>query len=119
MKPKSEFNLGLSRQAFRDAKIPYTSLNNDMHWKVIDVDFWPTSLKWQDLKKDKKGQGVFECIEYLRTKHPMYVHFPGENVITAIKCNSLSVQQIAKIFTKNQDKSLMEKCEILHKEIYG
>lgn len=118
MNPKAEFNKGLSMKSFKDAKIPYTSLNNDMHWKVIDVDFWPTSLKWQDLKSDKKGVGVFECIEYLRTKYPMYVYTP-KGIFNLQGVHPLTVDQMFDIACHSKEKSLIGICRTLHKEIYG
>ena len=116
MKPKAEQFLFISKESFKEAKITYNSFNNDMHWKIMDIDYWPTTLKWQDLKENKKGIGNKECIDYIKNKYPMMFIDKGISQFGVSK--RLSVQQIAKIFTKNQDKSLMEKCELLHKEIY-
>ena len=83
----------------------------------MDIDYWPTTLKWQDLKENIKGIGNKECIDYIKNKYPMMFISKGVSTFGVVK--TLSVQQIAKIFIKNEGKSLMEKCELLHKEIYG
>ena len=117
MKPKAEQFLFISKESFKEAKIPYNSFNNDLHWKIMDIDYWPTTLKWQDLKENIKGIGNKECIDYIKNKYPMMFISKGVSTFGVVK--TLSVQEIVKIFLKHKDKSLMEKCELLHKEIYG
>ena len=114
MKPKAENNRLMSENLLREANLTWESFNNNLHWKIGSVNFFPTTLKWRDEATEVSGEGVMKLIHYLREKNPLFF---ANNEGKLQK--QLTVQQIAKIFTKNQDKSLMEKCEILHKEIYG
>ncbi len=98
-----------ARQILKEKGIKFESLNNDFHWKIGTMDFYPTTLRWNDNFKNVNGIGLKEMIKEL----DYTMKFKPGQVIP------LTVQQMAKIFTKNQDKSLMEKLEMLHKEIYG
>ena len=102
----------IARETLTGKNIKWKSFNNDFHWKIGTIDFWPTTLKWIDNKNGELKEGLPELVN----------HVIGEKKITdpsVIDKKKLSVQQIAKIFIKNEGKSLMEKCELLHKEIYG
>ena len=103
----------IAKVDLQQAGISYVSLNNDLHWKIgTSINFFPTTGRWRDEVKDETGQGTRSLIRYIK----------GEKKITessVIDKKQLSVQQISKIFLKNEGKSLMEKCELLHKEIYG
>ena len=114
MKPNKEHLKIAASQSLLRAGIRYEELNNGYHWKIGHINFYPTTGLWQsDNIGGDKGRGIDSLIRLLKKINPP-VEFKYQKDI-----NQLSVQQIAKIFTKNQDKSLMEKCELLHKEIYG
>ena len=110
MKAKAEQFLFISKESFKEAKIPYHSFNNDMHWKIMDIDYWPTTLKWQDLKENKKGIGNKECIDYIKNKYPMLFIPKGVQPLT--------VDQLFNIASHSKEKSLIGICRALHKEIY-
>ena len=114
MKPNKEHLRMVASQSLIKAGINWTEHNNGYHFKIGHINFYPTTGLWQsDNIGGDKGKGIDSLIRLLKKINPL-VEVKYQKDI-----NQLSVQQIAKIFTKNQDKSLMEKCEILHKEIYG
>lgn len=116
MKQKAEFNKGIALEALRVANIKYDSFNNDLHWKIGSIDFWPTSLKWNDNYKNTKGQGVFQLIEHLRMTYPSHTYNPyNKNIFP----KTLSPDQIFDIAKKVKPMNLNAVCEAIHKEIYG
>ena len=96
----------IARETLTGKNIKWKSFNNDFHWKIGTIDFFPTTWKWIDNKNGELKEGLEELVNHILVP---YTPEPKK----------LSVQQIAKIFLKNEGKSLMEKCELLHKEIYG
>ena len=105
MNSNKMYNRQRARNVLTSKGITWHTFNNDTHWKIGTIDFWPTTNKWIDNKNGLLKEGLEELVNHIIVP---YKQEPKQ----------LSVQQIAKIFTKNQDKSLMEKCELLHKEIY-
>ena len=111
MNPLKEHKREVARNLLKKANINFISLNNDMHWKVGHINFYPTTELWQsDNIGGDKGKGIDSLLRFLKHKVVVENHELQRR---------LSVQEIAKIYLNNKDKSLMEKCEILHKEIYG
>jgi hypothetical protein len=114
MKPSKEHLKILASQSLIKAGINWTEYNNGLHYKIGNIDFYPTTGKWirnyKGTKDDIFGQGVETLIGMILSERKPYPNVKGSYPLT--------VQQIAKIFLKNEGKSLMEKCEILHKEIY-
>ena len=109
MNGSKEMNRIGARILLQNNNIEFESFNNDFHWKIGKIDFYPTTLNWIDNNRNYSSHGTLELVEYIK------INLSPKRTENA---KELSVQQIAKIFTKNQDKSLMEKCELLHKEIY-
>ena len=90
--------------------IKWVESNNGYHFKIGKYNYYPTTEKWNDDKLTVSGLGIASLIANIKnTAQP----------IDKVLIKQLTVQQIAKIFLKNEGKSLMEKCELLHKEIYG
>ena len=111
MNSNKEYNRQRASNVLKSKGISWESLNNDTHWKIGKINFFPTTGLWvSDTIGGARGRDIDSLIDFLKnTAQP----------IEKVLIKKLSVQEIAKIFTKNQDKSLMEKCELLHKEIYG
>lgn len=62
---KKHNNLLKSQHYFKLNKIEYQEFNDGFHWKVGDLDFWPSTHKWQDHKNNiYKMEGLEEFIKY-------------------------------------------------------
>lgn len=97
----------IAKATFSKKGIAYQSLNNDMHWKIGTVDFYPTTGLWIDAVNEERGEGYKSLIKYLN---------PENAVNKPIK--TLSIEQIFDIAKKSKDKSLLGICTSIHKEIY-
>lgn len=84
--------------------IAWKSFNNNLHWKIGPVNFYPTTGKWRDESTDEVGDGYKELIKYLKPK-PMYT-------------KSLSPEQMFEIAKKVKPMNLMAVCTELHRQIY-
>jgi hypothetical protein len=92
---KSLFKAGLKWKEF-----------SDTHWRVNEIDFWPTTDKWLCPLTGETEFGVENLIKYIKVKSPS----------KGIK--TLSVEQMFDIARKHHG-SLFDMCKIMHKEIYG
>ncbi len=117
MNKSKEINREHARKVLNIANIKWESFNNDNHWKIGSIDFWPTTLKWIDNYKNEKGNGVSQLVEHLRITYPMQIYVP-KGVFTLQGVQPLSVEQLFQIAAHSKDKSLMGICESIHKEIY-
>lgn len=98
----------LAKAELNDRGIKYQSFNNDLHWKVGVVDFFPTTGRWSNNITDESGQGLRSFIRYI-TK---------EEKTKPLDLNRLSIEQLFEIAKKSKDKSLEGICGAIHKEIY-
>ncbi len=114
-----------ARKILNAKGIKFDSFNNDLHWKIGTVNFYPTTLKWRDditvddcvNKKNIKhnyGTGLKELIEYLRQATVSQAVESGAEPLI-----KLSVEQIFDIAKKSKDKSLMGICTSIHERIYN
>lgn len=92
-------------QALKKAGICWDSYNHDTHWKFSTIDFWPTTEKWQCTETGLTGIGVDTLLKHVRRPRT-------KNVKT------LSVEQIFEVAKKGTG-SLYDRCQMIHKEIYG
>lgn len=92
------------RKAFQSKGIEFESFNQDLHWKIGSVNFYPTTGKWRDESTDQTGDGYKELIKYLKPK-PMYT-------------KSLTPEQMFEIAKRVKPMNLMAVCTELHKAIY-
>lgn len=115
MNVSKEHNKIVNTQSLIKAGIKWVEYNNGLQYKIGNIDFYPTTGKWiqnfKGVKDDIFGQGIDTLIPHIISQSEPFQNVKGYYPLT--------VQQMSKIFIKNEDKSLMEKCEILHKEIYG
>lgn len=86
------------------AGIEFTEHNNGIHFKVGEIDFWPTTGKWID--GIDEGRGVQELIKRLTPKRSVGVN------------KTMTVEQIFQIAVHSKEKSLIGICTAIHKEIY-
>lgn len=114
MKPDKEQARQYAKDILDKNNICYVSLNNDLHWKIGDIDFYPTSGKWIHNKRGKGddvfGHGILYLLDYTKQKCQ-----PKD--LGLIK--KLSIEQLFNIASHSKDKSLMGICTSIHKEIYG
>lgn len=97
------------REILLSSGIVWESLNDDMHWKIGDINFFPTTEKWNVLKKDIYSKGVMDLIDYIKSEcQPKDIGLIPK----------LSVDQIFDIAKKVKPSNLYKICEEIHKEIY-
>lgn len=92
------------RKAFQAKGIEWESLNQDLHWKIGPVNFYPTTGKWRDESTDEVGEGYKDLIKYLKPK--------------PVGVKQLSPEQMFEIAKKVKPMNLNAVCEALHKAIY-
>ena len=115
MKQNKEDNRLHAKKVLEAANIKWESFNNDLHWKIGEMDFFPTTGKWRHIKPNAEiqGEGVMQLVEHLRNKHPMY-KLQGIEIT-----KQLSVDQMFNIAAHSREKTLIGICRAIHKEIYG
>jgi len=105
MNPFKEQKREEARQALTTKGIEFKSLNNDLHWVIGTINFYPTTGKWCDFENTSiNGDGYKSLLRHLKPK------------LNAIK--QLTVDQIFDIAKHSKDRSLMGICTAIHKEIY-
>lgn len=93
--------------------ICFDSLNNDLHWKIGSVNFFPTTGLWRDESNEEQGNGVKSLISYLKPKEENKQELNKKYCI-----KKLSVEQLFQIAAHSKDKSLEGICKAIHTEIY-
>lgn len=93
-----------ARRALNDKGISFTSFNNDYHWKIGSVNFYPTTGKWRDESTEKIGDGYKDLIKYLKPR--------------PIDTKVLTPQQMFDMAKKVRPMNLMDVCIKLHQVIY-
>ncbi len=94
-----------ARNALKAKGIVFESFNQDLHWKIGCVNFYPTTGLWKDEETDVEGHGYKDLIKYLAPKP-----FSGKKI---------SVEKMFEIARKSKDRSLEGILTEIHKEIYG
>lgn len=111
MSPSKEHNKIVATQSLIKAGIKWEEFNNGYHYKIRHINFYPTTGLWQsDNIGGDKGRGIDSLIRLLKKDNPI-VHYRND-------IKKLSVSDMSRIFIKNSYKSLVERLELLHKEIY-
>lgn len=64
-KAKRAENLSKSTIYLTQHGIKFESLNNGIHLKVKDFDFWPSTGKFINRKTKQNGRGVFNLVKLL------------------------------------------------------
>lgn len=59
------------RKALQAKGIKFEVFNNDLHWKVGSVNFYPTSGKWRDESTDEIGEGYKSLLNTLSQNQSM------------------------------------------------
>lgn len=104
-----EQNRENSRKILNSKGIKFESLNNDLHWQIGTMAFYPTTLRWNDNFKNVNGIGLKEMLIELSI---------GTMDETVIYKKQLSVEQMFNIAKKVKPLNLNAVCEVLHKSIY-
>ncbi len=107
MKPSHKESIENARKIFTTESLFWLEYNNGYHFKVGTYDYWPTTGKWQDDKRNVQGIGIRSFLEYF------------ENECRKKPSNQLSIEQMFTIAKKVKPMNLEKVCEALHKEIYG
>lgn len=94
-----------ARKALTAKGIVFQSFNDDYHWKIGTVNFYPTTGLFRDEANDHQDSGYKALIKYLNPK-PKSV-------------KQLTVEQIFDIAKRSKDRSLEGICEAIHKGIYS
>lgn len=95
-----------SAEALNKANISWESLNNDTHWKIGKIDFWPTTGKWACAETSLDGYDVDGMIKHINR--------PRRGAIAKV----LTVEEMFDIAKRVRPLSLHGVCEVLHKEVY-
>lgn len=107
MNPQKEYNRENARKILNAKSINFESLNNDLHWKIGTMDFYPTTLRWNDSFKNINGIGIKEMIKEL---------YIGEQSIGDKQ--QLSIEQMFTIAKRVNPLNLEKVCQKLHEAIY-
>ena len=91
-----------ARTRFDKLGIKYQIFNNGYHFKVQEIDYWPTRDKWQEPETKEIILGLDKLIEYLKPKD----------------ITKLTVEQMFTIAKKVYPMNLEKICEALHNAIY-
>lgn len=105
-----------AKNAFIHNGISYKSFNNDLQWKIGNINFFPTTHKWNDELNDERGQGLSEFIKYLLNKE-----MESNNYLKMINKSSpikLSIEDMFNIAKKVKPMNLEKVCEAIHKAVY-
>lgn len=98
------------RKLFIKEGIKYQSFNNDFHWKIGHINFYPTTELWQsDNIGGDKGRGVDSLIRFLKYRTTIINH----DILI-----QLSVEQMFSIAKKVKPLNLEKVCEAIHKAVY-
>ncbi len=105
MNKEKEYNIKRSREILTDHRIKWESFNNDYHWKIGKIDYFPSTLKW--ISGEDRGIGIEELLKYIQD-------------IPRIEKNHicLSVEEIFNIAKKVKPLNLEKVCEAIHKAVY-
>jgi predicted Zn-ribbon and HTH transcriptional regulator len=106
--PVKQERMKEAEKLFKAAGFTWQSFNNNYHWRVAGIDFFPTTERWFDTKNDFHGQGVKEFIRYVQGR---------ENAQKKLN-KVLTIEQIFEIAKSSKDKSLFGICETIHRGIY-
>lgn len=69
-KQKKWRNLDWSLKFLQEQGIEYQTLNaGGAHYRVVGVDFWPTTGKFYDNRNGQKGRGVKELLKYIELQN--------------------------------------------------
>jgi hypothetical protein len=109
MHPLKEQRREKARKALNARNIEFESFNDDLHWKIGNIDFYPTSGYWDDRSNGQTGHGHESLIKYIKPKI-----MDG----SVIKKSQLTIEQIFQIAIRSKDKSLTGICTEIHKAIY-
>lgn len=107
--PKKHDNIKEAERLLKAAGFEWKSFNNGYHWKIGDLDFYPSTHRWEDRKKDFHGYGLKEFIKYVANRIIRNKSFG----------KILTVEQVFDLAKESKDKSLFAICEAIHKGIYG
>ena len=110
-------NRRIAKDELLKAGIKYQSLNNDLHWKVGSINFFPTTGRWTDEQKNESGQGLKSFIRYIKINYGMIEPESEWKKINSYP-NQLTVEQLFQIAAHSKDKSLEGICKEIHKEVY-
>ncbi len=100
---KSE-RLQEARRLLKSAGLTWKEFNKGFHFKVNEIDFWPSTTKWMCPATGEVAYGIKELIAYLKPKK--------------INIKKLSPEQMFEIAKKVKPMNLMDVMKELHKEIY-
>lgn len=104
-----EHNRECARKILNSKGIKFESLNNDLHWKIGTMNFYPTTLRWNDNYRNINGFGLNEMLKEIK---------PIITESSVIYKRQLSVEKMFNIAKKVKPCNLEKVCESLHKEIY-
>ena len=108
MKPQKEQMMKDAFWAFKEAGLCWESFNQDMHWKINGVNFYPTTHRWFDIRKDYRGEGIKQFTKYIRTRQQK-----DESI-----AKQLTVDELFEIAKHVKPQSLYAILEAIHKGIY-
>jgi len=111
MKPSKEKNRENCRKILDKLKVSYESLNNDTHWKMGTVNFFPTTLKWFDEYTQERGEGINELLKHIST--------PEITEPSVIDKKQLSVDDLYQVAKKVRPQTVINICEVIHRKIYS
>jgi len=100
-----ELNLKQSIDVLTHHNITWESFNNNLHWKIGKINFFPTTQRWNDEDTGERAKGLESLLKHIRKPN-----------IEARKY--LSVEQMFTFAKKVTPMNLEKVCEVLHKEIY-
>lgn len=105
MNPIKEQKRNEARQALTEKGIEFRSLNNDLHWVVGTINFYPTTGKWFDFENTGiNGDGYKSLLRHLKP--------------SIGKIKKVSVEEMFEIAKKVKPMNLESICEAIHKEVY-
>lgn len=108
MKTEKEEKRAEAERLFKAAEFKWESFNDNLHWRVEGIEFYPTTWKWFDQKNEFKDHGIENLIRYIQTR-PNKKH-------DSVKI--LTVEQVFEVAKRSPDKSLFGICTSIHKSIY-
>lgn len=94
-------------KALLNAGLKWKSFNNDTHWRVNEIDYWPTTDKWLCPLTGEIVYGIENLIKYIKVKS------------SQIGIRNLTIDQMFTIAARVRPTDLLMVCAALHKEIYN
>lgn len=110
MKENKEKNRTWAKDVLKRNGITYQSFNNDLHWKIGDIDFYPTTQKWSDKKNGSYGIHVEDLIDYIKSQ-------PKPLEVNGIR--KISIEELFYIAKKVQPLNLYDVCQAIHEAVYN